>query len=198
MNDAQTLKLRLLSLLTIASEKSSPNNLSYTTLSARLGLASPIDLEHLITTAIYSNLLTATLNPVAQTVSITSVAPLRDLAPGSVDVMIKELDAWSLRCTSALSELEAQIAMVKAEAARRAAREARTEKQVKGVMEVAEKNSGGGQGTRTRGGGRRLGGGGGDDDEDDEMDVDGDQGARRGGGALGGLMSRFAGGGRAR
>lgn len=119
--------------------------------------------------------------------------------------MIKELEAWSLRCSSALNELEAEMARVRAEAARRAAREARAEKQVKGVMDASEKSGAGGPGTRTRGGGRRLGGGGGDDDEDDEMDVDGDQGgvrgpgARRGGGgALDGLMNRLGGGGRAR
>ncbi|KAF2170146.1 hypothetical protein M409DRAFT_51901 [Zasmidium cellare ATCC 36951] len=118
LSDAQALKLRFLSLLTIASEKTASSNLSYASLCSRLNLESPIDLEHLITQAIYNDLITGTLNPASQTVIITSVAPLRDPAPGSVQAMIAELNAWSGRCDSVLSDLEAEIKKVKSEAER--------------------------------------------------------------------------------
>ena len=166
-------------------------NLQYTTLCTRLGLSSTIDLEHLITQAIYSNLLTATLNPSSQTVLITSVSPLRDLAPGSVGVMISELDAWSLRCTGALADLDAEVAKVKENAAKRKIREERMERQVKAVMDADGKAGGGGNasggGRHTRGKARKE-----EDDVDDEMDVDGmDTAGGKKSGGLGGFMGRL-------
>ena len=197
LSDAQALKLRLLSLLTIASGKttaSSSTNLSYTTLSTRLGLATSIDLEHLITQAIYSNLLTATLNPSSHNVVITSVSPLRDLAPGSIGAMTAELEAWSQRCQSVLSDLDAEIAKVKAEAEKRAAREQKTEKQVKAVMEASTTGEKTAISRNTRGKGRKEAG---DDEDEDGMDVDGLEmgGSKKSGGALGGLMGKFRGSG---
>ena len=194
LSDAQTLKLRLLSLLTIASSKTTSADLTYSSLASRLGLSSPIDLEHLVTQAIYSNLLAATLNPAAQTVVITSVSPLRDLAPGSISAMTAELSAWSQRCDSVLSELEAEIARVRANAAKRRKEEVRGEKQVKGVLE-AEKGAGQGMlGRATRG---ALGSRGQDDDDDDEMEIDGGPmgGKRKGGagGTIGSMLGRFSG-----
>jgi COP9 signalosome complex subunit 7 len=144
-------KLRLLSLLTIASQRkglspSSPSfvsNLSYKSLGTRLRLESSVELEQLVTEAIYSDLVVATLNPALQTVVITSVAPLRDLAPGSVQSMIDELAAWSKRCSSVLADLEAEIQKVKDEAELRTAREARTERQVKAAMDALGRGPGG-------------------------------------------------------
>ena len=134
LSAAQARKLRLLSLLTIAAEKptsaTTGHNLSYPSLCARLDLDSPIDLEQLVTSAIYDNLLTATLNPSAQTVVITSVAPLRDLAPGSISQLLGELSAWSGRCDSVLADLQAEISAVEANAVKRAAREQTKEKQI--------------------------------------------------------------------
>ena len=157
LSDNQQRKLRLLSLLTIAAEKPSTtaqqqNNLSYTSLCTRLDLAQPSDLETLVTTAIYENLLTATLNPSAQTVVITSVAPLRDLAPGSVNQLLGELSAWSGRCDSVLADLQSEISRIEAQAVKRAAREGRKEKQIKALLrkarqlglEVTEKTPAGG------------------------------------------------------
>jgi COP9 signalosome complex subunit 7 len=144
-------KLRLLSLLTIASQRKEPpsstpssaSNLSYNSLCTRLRLESSIELEQLVTEAIYSDLVVATLNPALQTVVITSVAPLRDLAPGSVQSMIDELAAWSKRCSSVLADLEAEIQKVKDEAELRAGREARTERQVKAAMDALGRAPGG-------------------------------------------------------
>jgi COP9 signalosome complex subunit 7 len=142
--------------------------------------------------------MTATLNPAAQTVVITSVSPLRDLAPGSVETMMAELGAWSQRCDSVLSELEAEIAKVKANAAKRRREELRVEKQVKGVME-AEK--GGTAGMSSRGGHNTRGATRGyqdDDDDDDAMDVDGGLGLggkKKGGAgaAINSMLGRFSG-----
>lgn len=205
LSDTQALKLRLLSLLSFASEKATSSNLSYSSLCTRLDLSSPIDLEHLVTQAIYSNLLTGTLNPASQTVVITSVSPLRDLAPGSITTMMAELQAWSTRCDGVLDDLEAEIARVKGEAQKRHAREQKAEKQVKAVMDAGEKKGGGGvldasrSGHNTRGAVRKEQ----DDDDEDLMELDNGAGVigggrkkTGGGGGIGGLMGRFGGGGR--
>lgn len=106
MNDTQTLKLRQLSLLSLASDRSS---LSYDALQRALGLSSPREVEDLVITAIYAGLLHATLDPARQAVSVTSVAPLRDLAPGTIPDMIGALQNWAGRSQSTLGDLEEQI-----------------------------------------------------------------------------------------
>lgn len=148
--------------------------------------------------AIYNDLITAALNPHQQTVIIGSVAPLRDLAPGSVTAMISELEAWSGRCDDVLASLEHEIAAVKARAAARHKREQVVEKQVKAVTDAAEKGSGGalGQsrtGHNTRGTNKRDGNE--DDDYGDSMEIDsGNTGKKRsGGGGGGGLLGRLRG-----
>ncbi|KAI6908271.1 hypothetical protein KC318_g2250 [Hortaea werneckii] len=192
LSDAQTTKLKLLSLLTIASQKptasSTESNLSYTTLCSRLDLQHPIDLEHLVTQAIYNDLITATLNPDDQTVVITSVAPLRDLAPGSVASMMNELAAWSGRCDAALGDLEREMEKIKA------------------AMEGGEKSgsatahaAGGRNGHNTRGAVKRAEE---SEDDGDAMELDGGNtlgggGGRKrsgGGGAFGNIMGKVTGG----
>ncbi|KAL7927173.1 hypothetical protein ACQKWADRAFT_99905 [Trichoderma austrokoningii] len=110
LNDTQTLKLRQLSLLSLASDRSS---LSYDALQKALGLSSPREVEDLVITAIYAGLLHATLDPARQAVSVTSVAPLRDLAPGTIPDMISALQGWSSRCQSTLGDLEEQIKSIR-------------------------------------------------------------------------------------
>lgn len=179
--------------MSIASERASSSNLSYSSLCTRLDLPSAIDLEHLVTEAIYSDLITATLNPANQTVVITSVAPLRDLAPGSVSSMIAELEAWSARCDGVLVDLEAEIARVKTSAKKRQAREGKTEKQVKVVMEAAEKSAGGGGGGRNTRGGQKQSY---NENDDDAMDIDGGKGKK--GGGFGGFPGKVGGGSKGR
>ncbi|TQS32012.1 hypothetical protein Golomagni_07686, partial [Golovinomyces magnicellulatus] len=116
LNDAQTLKLRQLTLLSLASDRT---NLSYEVLQRALGLISTRDVESLVITAIYAGLLDATLDPARQTLQVTSVAPLRDLAPASVPDLIASLDNWSSRCSSTLTDLEAHIEKIKADATKR-------------------------------------------------------------------------------
>lgn len=102
--------------------------------------------------------------------------------------MIGELDAWSARCTSVLAELDAEIALVRSEAAKRALREQRAEKQVKTMMESGSGDGkGGGKGTR----GKAVKD---EDFYDDEMDVDGNEGVGKKGG-LGSMMGKLRSGG---
>ncbi|KAF2751397.1 hypothetical protein M011DRAFT_113093 [Sporormia fimetaria CBS 119925] len=106
-------KLLLLSLLPLSH---SHTTLTYASLCTSLDLPSPAALEHLVTTAIYSGLLSATLDPSHAIVTVTSVAPLRDLAPGSIPQLQNTLSAWAARCEDALKELEKRVKQVKAEA----------------------------------------------------------------------------------
>lgn len=106
-------KILLLSLLPLSH---SHTTLTYSHLQSALDLPTTRALEELITTAIYAGLITATLDPAHSLVSVTSIAPLRDLAPGSIPAMQTTLQAWSQRCDSALADLEAQVEKVKKEA----------------------------------------------------------------------------------
>ena len=125
LNEAQTLKLRQLSLLSIASpflpSNTADNALTYPSLMAALGLSDVASLESLITTCIYSNLLTARLSPTSSppTVHITSVAPLRDLRPQSLPALLQILSTWSSRCDSVVTDLESTIAHIKTNAVTR-------------------------------------------------------------------------------
>ncbi|KAK5630464.1 hypothetical protein RRF57_006179 [Xylaria bambusicola] len=116
LNDAQALKLRQLSLLTLAKD---PHNLSYAALQQSLSLPDSRAVENLIISAIYAGLVDAQLDPRNGLVRISSVSPLRDLAPGSIPSILNTLREWSGRCTSTLEDLEAQIANIKAAAAKR-------------------------------------------------------------------------------
>lgn len=84
-----------------------------------MGLADGRAVEELVISAIYADLVSAQLDPRNQTVLISSVSPLRDLAPGSIPSMLANLQEWSSRCTSTLSDLEAQIQAIKQTASAR-------------------------------------------------------------------------------
>ncbi|KAF4548453.1 COP9 signalosome complex subunit 7a-like protein [Elsinoe fawcettii] len=153
LSEKQAHKLRLLSLLSLASSTDSVNSLTYPSLTSSLGLSSHAELESLVTDAIYADLLTATLDPANQLVVVSAVAALRDLPPGSVGDMIRELEAWSGRCESVLAEIEARIEGVIADAGKRGRWDAMVEEQ----RERAE----GKWGAVNKEGGDVLGGGGG-------------------------------------
>jgi COP9 signalosome complex subunit 7 len=137
LSDTQALKLRQLSLLTLAKNT---HNLSYGALQKSLGLHDTRAVEDLIISAIYAGLVDAQLDPHNNAVHISSVSPLRDLAPGSISPMLSSLRTWSERCTSALDDLEAQIASIKVDAAkRRSERKAWDDLQTK-LKEAEERN----------------------------------------------------------
>ncbi|KAH8162229.1 hypothetical protein CIB48_g6018 [Xylaria polymorpha] len=116
LNDAQALKLRQLSLLTLAK---GPENLSYTALQQGLGLPNARAVEDLVISAVYAGLVAAQLDARNARVHISSVSPLRDLAPGAIPSMLSALRAWSARCSTTLEDLDAQMAEIKAAAANR-------------------------------------------------------------------------------
>lgn len=177
LTESQSHKLRLLSLLSLASAGSS---LTYPSLISALGLSTPKELETLVTSAIYADLISASLNPAKQIVIISSVAPLRDLRPGSVAEMVGELEEWKGRCEVVLLEIEEEIERVKREAGRRSGREREVGVQKeRAAVKWAESGGEGGESLLGGGGGRKMKGLGGDG-----MDLDFD-GGRGGGGRIG-------------
>ncbi|CAE7218593.1 hypothetical protein P3342_013275 [Pyrenophora teres f. teres] len=133
-------KLLLLSLLPLSHSHAT---LTYKHLMTALELPTPRALEELITTAIYSGLITATLDPAHSLVSVTSISPLRDLAPGSLPALQNTLSLWSERCGSALADLEAQVAKVKKEALDREKLRRKKERALEAAMQANdEKNNG--------------------------------------------------------
>jgi COP9 signalosome complex subunit 7 len=167
----QTLKLRQLTLLTLASPFAPPtpnnnnttnNNLTYGSLLPRLQLTNPDELEGLITASIDCNLLTARLYPTSSppTVHVISVAPLRDLRPQSLPTLLQILQTWESRCVSVVSDLEAQIAAIRATAQQRALKEKSRQDLVDSLVLNNDKslNDNGAAGGRvTRGAGQKLG-----------------------------------------
>lgn len=152
--DAQASKLRQLSLLTLARDNRA--SLSYARLMQSLALPTQRALEDLVIAAVYAGLLAAQLDPARQVVQVSSVAPLRDVAPGAVPDMIAALRAWSARCQATLDELEAQIAGIRREAARKAAEKQRWDATITRLVEdekASQEGGGGGGG----GGGHAAG-----------------------------------------
>ena len=121
--------------------------------------------------------------------SISSVAPLRDLAPGSVAHMARELSSWSKRCEDVLVQLEAEVAAVKASAVQKRAWRRVGEEQVERADRIAGGGGGGGGGNNKGGAaGTSFGSRGAERDDGvgdlaDFMDVD--DGVGRGGRRLG-------------
>lgn len=76
-------------------------------------------MEALVISAVYAGLLHATLDPARAVVQVTSVAPLRDLAPGAIPDLAAALKKWSDRCTTTLDDLDLQIKEIRTTAAAR-------------------------------------------------------------------------------
>jgi len=175
LSPQQQQKLRLLSLLPLASNQA---NLTYTSLQKALSLPDPQSLESLVTTAIYSSLVTGTLDPAHQVVNITSVAPLRDLAPGSIPTLTATLDQWSKQCTSMLAELDAQIASVKQTARQNGEQNKKVQDKLDKMLAEAETKD---NSSRPKRGAGALGGLLDVDDDDENGDaMDLDDNGRRG------------------
>ena len=183
LSDVQEQKLRQLSLLSLST---SPYTLTYAHLLSELSLSTTRALEDLVISSIYAGLLTAKLDTLSQRVDVSSVAPLRDLKPGSVPRMVSVLEDWDSRCVSVLGEIEGQVQTVRRKAQEQRKRETEHEKAV--AKKMGENDDGRGK-LGKRGGG----------EEADEMDID--EGGRRlrstkrgGGNFLGGLGKRLGGG----
>ncbi|KAF1926272.1 COP9 signalosome subunit 7 [Didymella exigua CBS 183.55] len=158
-------KLLLLSLLPLSHAHAT---LTYARLQAALDLPTPRALEELITTAIYAGLLTATLDPAHSRVSVTSIAPLRDLAPGALPRLQSTLAAWSGRCDAALADLDAQVERVKRDAVQREKLRRKRERAVE--VQTSDERGAGKRAPEMRGGGYG---------DDDAMDIDQEGGSGR-------------------
>ncbi|KAJ4358334.1 uncharacterized protein N0V89_002916 [Didymosphaeria variabile] len=175
LSDKQHEKLLMLSLLPLARSHST---LTYPALMSALDLSTPRALEQLLTTAIYAGLLTATLDPAHSVVSVTSVAPLRDLAPGSLPALQATLANWSNRCGSALEDLELRVAEVRKAAVEREMLRRKKERALEVMLQLSE--------DKGKGGGQRR-----DEGYEDMMDVDEQGGSGR---QTRGMKRGFAGG----
>ncbi|KAJ6189513.1 hypothetical protein N7519_004421 [Penicillium mononematosum] len=167
LNTEQTLKLRLLSLLTLST---TIKPLTYSALMTALSTPTKAELESLVTAAIYASLITARLSPASNppSVNVTAVAPLRDVQPQSLPKMITNLSEWESRCGEVVSDLEAEIARVKSDAAKRAAR---TRAHSEALEEAVKRKQSAGKKGGRRGG--RLGAGvGGSKRDADDIDED--------------------------
>ncbi|PSN66602.1 hypothetical protein BS50DRAFT_573445 [Corynespora cassiicola Philippines] len=152
-------KLLLLSLLPLSR---SHTTLTYPSLMKSLDLPTTRALEELITTAIYSGLLTATLDPAHSLVSVSSISPLRDLAPGCLPSLQSTLQTWSQRCDSALEDLEAQVASVRAAAVDREKQRRKREHAREALMSTTDEKGAGKRGMSGMG--------------EDVMEIDDEQG----------------------
>jgi COP9 signalosome complex subunit 7 len=144
LTDAQRLKLRQLSLLSLAKRGSTTDNagsvaLDYASLQTALDLPTRQALEELVISAIYAGLLKAQLNPKASLVQINSVSPLRDVAPTSINNLLSNLQSWAGRCEATLQSLSCQMTQLRADADRRAARSAARTQETRQLMENEQK-----------------------------------------------------------
>ena len=124
--------------------------------------------------------MTATLDPAHSRVTVTSISPLRDLAPGSVPALQSTLAIWSTRCDAALADLEAQVEKVKSDAVQREKMRRKKERAIE--VQTSDEKGAGKRGPEMRGG---FG-------DDDAMDIDQEggsgrvtRGAKRGAGTFG-------------
>ncbi|KAH7138668.1 hypothetical protein B0J11DRAFT_22330 [Dendryphion nanum] len=155
-------KLLLLSLLPLSH---SHKTLTYASLLSSLDLPTTRALEDLLTTAIYSGLLTATLDPAHSLVAVSSVAPLRDLAPGSLPTLETTLSTWSAQCETTISELEDRVKQVRDAAVLREKERRKKERAMETVMSFLEEKG------AKRGGAALV--------EEDLMDIDQEGGGRQ-------------------
>ncbi|KAJ5899005.1 hypothetical protein N7495_003749 [Penicillium taxi] len=149
LSSKQSLKLRLLSLISLAV---TTKPLTYPLLINALSLSSTTELESLVTTAIYASLISARLSPATTPplVNVMAVAPLRDVQIQSLPKIISTMAEWEARCSEAVSDLEAEIARVKTHALDRRVKEEQhqslMDKAIKKRQERAEEKGGIGRG----------------------------------------------------
>lgn len=157
------------------------------------------ELEDLVISATGSSLLVANLNHAAQSVDVSSVAPIRDVPPGSAATMISLLEEWDAKCTNLLGELDAKVRAIKSRATEDRRRAEDLDNKIKKVANGAGSATGV---ASLRGGGQVQGSGKrGMAGEADEMDLDEKNGgssiwarsAKRGGKLMGGLDRKLGG-----
>jgi COP9 signalosome complex subunit 7 len=155
LSDAQKIKLRQLTLLTLARDSNTASHtdtsdtpaLGYASLLRSLELSNARELEELVISAIYAGLINAQLDPKNKFVHINSVAALRDVAPGgesgdgggAIGGLLSNLQVWAGRCEATLQSLEAQMKSLRADADRRAAQASSLSAKVDKLVEEEQK-----------------------------------------------------------
>jgi COP9 signalosome complex subunit 7 len=135
LSPAQHQKLLLLSLLPLARNN---KPLSYKKIGQTLSLPNVEALESLVTNAIYLELIDGALDPSYQIVHIDSVAPLRDLQPGSVPILTQTLEGWSAQCAAMLQDIQKEIHLINDKAKAKTQRHMRIQKIIDKKMEQPE------------------------------------------------------------
>jgi len=105
LTDRQVLKLRYLTIVTLASKC---HHVPYSVLQEELQIENLRPLEDLIIDAIYAGILRGKLNQSQQQLEVDFVIG-RDMQSETIDSIIQTLEAWSEQCTSTLTSLETQI-----------------------------------------------------------------------------------------
>ncbi|KAI9669257.1 MAG: hypothetical protein M1829_005134 [Trizodia sp. TS-e1964] len=167
LTPAQATKLRQLSLISICK---TPQHLTYPRLLTLLALPSARDLEELVISAIYAQLLRASLSPATEQLLVSSVAPLRDLPPGSVPALLVTLREWSARTEQVLAGIDAEEAAIQVRARERRVR--RTEAAAAQERMSAAVALAAAQAAKEKGAGGKRGLGNEVHDDSSAMDVD--------------------------
>ena len=116
LNDAQSYKLRLLSLLSLCKDAS---RLTYGHLQNALSLPTRRALEDVVIGASNAGLITAKLSPSISVAHVSSISALRDLRPGSVTHMLASFSAWDARCAAVLDQMDGQVLAIRQRAVAR-------------------------------------------------------------------------------
>ena len=139
LSERETKKLKLLSLVSLVGAQGQKGTegqrLKYEFLMRELDLQTQAELEQLLTGALSAGLVTGTLDPLHSIAAITSVAPLRDLPPGSAPKLVSVLEDWEGRCDGALKDIDAWIQQIRTEAEKRGKQERRDKEQLEERIE---------------------------------------------------------------
>lgn len=106
LSDVQRLKLRLLTIISLAAKSKA---IPYRELMQVLGLENLRELEDTIIEVIYRGLLCARLDQIGQQLLVESVVG-RDIKQGDVQIMMETMRKWSANCERLLHEMEEKMA----------------------------------------------------------------------------------------
>ncbi|KAH7881620.1 uncharacterized protein C8R40DRAFT_1157847 [Lentinula edodes] len=111
LNEAQTIKLKHLSIVSMATER---RILPYPQLMSSLAMSTIRDLEDLIIDAIYLDILRGKLDQKESQLEVEYTMG-RDLEPGKVEAMLNALRDWASTTSAVLATLDSQISTISAQ-----------------------------------------------------------------------------------
>ncbi|KAJ4485260.1 hypothetical protein J3R30DRAFT_1333923 [Lentinula aciculospora] len=141
LNEAQTIKLKHLSIVSMATER---RILPYPLLMSSLAMSTIRDLEDLIIDAIYLDILRGKLDQRESQLEVEYTMG-RDLEPGKVEAMLNALKDWASTTSAVLATLDSQISSIASQTAfakkEKDNYEAHVEQVIKEVSDKKESNS---------------------------------------------------------